>query len=172
MAEFYVFILFCWILVVEAYQTISDNFLRNISSRELDFNPTNGTLLAPLLRASAAGAQEKSLIQHHLVGFFALNLPRWTLTWHNSTAVGPGSSPTPISNLVFRREPPWTKPGQANFLTLAAHYNTRQWPSRLQHNTSGAVSCALLMRTYLAKNPRAYTAYNLLSCTHWRPRHQ
>lgn len=56
-----------------------------------------------------------------------------------------GNKKVPFANLIFKREPPWTKPGQANLLTLVAHYDSRSQPEAFVGATDSAVSCAILM---------------------------
>ena len=135
----YLFVQFCAIAVVAAYKPLSDSFLLNVPSGGADFNPENGLLLAPLLKPRVPGTAEHQQVQQHFVKFFARELPTWTVEWHNA------SHDMPVSNLVARREPPWTKPGQANFLTFAAHYDSRVEPKGYVGATASAVSCATLM---------------------------
>lgn len=56
-----------------------------------------------------------------------------------------GNMKVPFANLIFKREPPWTKPGEANLLTLAAHYDSRAIPDGFIGATDSAASCAILM---------------------------
>jgi hypothetical protein len=57
----------------------------------------------------------------------------------------PNGTDVAIENLVFQREPPWTKEGQANWLTLAAHYDSKNVPGKYIGATNSAVPCAVLM---------------------------
>ena len=132
----------CWLAY--AYKPLSDGFLQNISSGGLDFDPNYGKLLSPILIPRVPGSEGHSVVQHHFVNFFSTELPRWTLEWYNSTATVAGIE-VPIANLVFQREPPWTKPGQANWLTLAAHYDSKDLPHGFVGATDGAIPCAVLM---------------------------
>ena len=127
-----------------AYKALSENFLRLVPSGGNDFDTVNGALLAPLLVPRVPGTPGQSAAQDHFVGFFRTELPRWELQWQNSTARSQGRD-VPVANLAFRREPPWTKPGQANLLTLAAHYDTRAAAAGSGGAADSAVSCALLM---------------------------
>jgi glutaminyl-peptide cyclotransferase len=106
--------------------------------------PENGRLLSPILKPRVPGSEGHAAVQQHFVGFFATELPAWTLEWHNSTAIVAGLE-VPIASLVFRREPPWTRLGQANWLTLAAHYDSKILPHGYVGATDGAVPCAVLM---------------------------
>jgi glutaminyl-peptide cyclotransferase len=67
------------------------------------------------------------------------------MEWYNSTTTTPLGAEIPIENLVFKREPPWTKQGQANWLTLAAHYDSKSFPEVFVGATDSAVPCAILM---------------------------
>ncbi|KAG4430481.1 hypothetical protein IFR05_014043 [Cadophora sp. M221] len=127
-----------------AYMPLSDDFLRNISSGGPDFEPDNGALLSPILIPRVPGTAGHASVQHHFVNYFSTQLPKWNLQWYNSTVKTTKGAEVPISNLVFSREPPWTKTGQANFLTLAAHYDSRSIPEGHVGATS-AVPCAILM---------------------------
>jgi len=132
-------------LITYAYKPLSDSFLRNISSGGSDFDPDYGALLSPILVPRAPGTSGHSTVQHHFVNFFNTELPRWTIEWYNSTSRTPSGAEIPIANLVFKREPPWTKQGQANWLTLAAHYDSKNVPEGFVGATDSAVPCAILM---------------------------
>lgn len=138
-------ILFCLFLVAYAYKPLSDSFLQTLSSGGSDFNPKNGSLLSPILTPRALGSVGHSAVQHHFVDFFSADLPRWKLKWYNSTSILPNGTKIDIENLVFEREPPWTKEGQANWLTLAAHYDSKNIPEGYIGATDSAVPCAILM---------------------------
>ena len=133
------------ILIANAYKPLSESFLRNISSGDLNFDPKYGSLLSPILIPRVPGTEGHAAVQRYLVDYFSTTLPRWKIEWYNSTAPSPGREPVPISNIVFKREPPWTKPGQANWLTLAAHYDSKQMPEGFIGATDSAAPCALLM---------------------------
>ncbi|CAK7237339.1 hypothetical protein SCUCBS95973_009926 [Sporothrix curviconia] len=139
-----------------AYKPLSDNFLRQVpAASDAELDPTTGDLLGPFLQPRAPDSEGHADVQDHLVQWFASNLPDWTVEWQNSTTYTSGKSQKGgkfvahhRSNLVFRREPPWTRPGQANLLTLAAHYATpTDAPAGAVGATDAAVSCALLLHT-------------------------
>lgn len=134
-------------VTVTAYQKLSDDFLRNITLNEADFNIDNGGLLAPLLIPRVPGTPGQVKAQEHLAGFFRKELPKWQLIWQNSTSTTPatGNKKLPFANLIARREPPWTKPGQANYLTLVAHYDSKLKPDGFIGATDSAVPCAILL---------------------------
>lgn len=143
-------------VAVSAYQTLSDDFLRNITINETDFNINNGGLLAPILIPRVPGTPGQIKAQEHLVGFFRKELPKWQLIWQNSTSTTPatGNKQIPFANLIARREPPWTKPGQANYLTLVAHYDSKFAPEGFIGATDSAVPCAILL--YVARFVEEY----------------
>ncbi|KAK8088532.1 peptidase family M28 [Apiospora hydei] len=131
-----------------AYQTLSDDFLRNLTLAESDFDIHNQEgLLAPILIPRVPGTPGQAKTQQHFVNFFRKELPDWTLLWQNSTGTTPvtGSRQIPFSNLIVRKEPPWTKPGQANYLTLVAHYDSKFKPDNFIGAIDSAVPCAILM---------------------------
>lgn len=131
-------------MTTRAYMPLSDDFLRNVSSGGPDFEPGNGAILSPILVPRVPGTAGHASVQHHFVNFFSTQLPKWKLQWYNSTATTSKGPNIPISNLVFSREPPWTKVGQANWLTLAVHYDSKSLPEGHVGATS-AVPCAILM---------------------------
>ncbi|KAL2066332.1 hypothetical protein VTL71DRAFT_2403 [Oculimacula yallundae] len=133
-----------FILVAHAYMPLSNDFLRNVSSGGPDFEPDNGALLSRILVPRVPGTVGHASVEHHFVSFFSTQLPKWNLEWNNSTATSTDGAVVPISNLIFSREPPWTKIGQANFLTIAAHYDSKSMPEGHIGATS-AVPCAILM---------------------------
>lgn len=138
-------ILSCIFQLTSAYTPLADAFLRSISSGAADFDPNNGALLSPILIPRAPGTAGHSQVQRHFVDYFSNELPKWTLEWQNSTSKTPTGVEITISNLIFQREPPWTKPGQVNWLTLAAHYDSKNMPEGFVAATDSAVPCAILM---------------------------
>ncbi|KAK8138089.1 glutaminyl-peptide cyclotransferase [Apiospora sp. TS-2023a] len=110
-------LLFAYVI---AYQTLSDDFLRNLTLAESDFDIHNQEgLLAPIL------------------------IPRVPELDRNDA--GDWQKKIPFSNLIVRKEPPWTKPGQANYLTLVAHYDSKYHPDGFIGAIDSAVPCAILM---------------------------
>ncbi|KAK3329371.1 peptidase family M28 [Apodospora peruviana] len=124
-----------------------------------DFDVHTGALLAPILipRVPATPGSEK--VQQHFVDFFRREMPLWTLEWHNSTSTTPatGDKLVPFRNLIFRRDPPDTKPGNVARLTLAAHYDTLYRPEGFIGAIDSAAPCAILMHVARAVD-RALTA--------------
>ncbi|KAH8675267.1 glutaminyl-peptide cyclotransferase [Xylariales sp. PMI_506] len=134
---------------VAAYQKLNDDFLQKIAINNADFDITGGGLLAPLLIPRVPGTPGQVKAQEHLANFFRTELPDWQVLWQNSTSTTPatGSKQIPFSNLIIRKEPPWTKPGQANFLTLVAHYDSKLKPEGFIGATDSAVPCAIMLNT-------------------------
>jgi glutaminyl-peptide cyclotransferase len=130
-----------------AYKPLSDAVLRNIPSGDNDYDINNGPLLAPLLIPRVPGTPGQTTAQQHFVDFFHKELPKWSIEWQNSTGKTPatGDRELDFANLLFRREPPWTKPGQANYLTLVAHYDSKIEPKGFIGATDSAAPCAVLM---------------------------
>jgi hypothetical protein len=133
---------------VTAYKPLSDSFLKLIpdAGADLDINNDKG-LLAPILIPRVSGTEGALKTQEHFVHFFKRELPKWTIEWHNSTSKTPvsGDKEVPFANLIFRREPPWVKPGQSNLLTLVAHYDSKYTPEGFIGATDSAAPCAMLM---------------------------
>lgn len=139
--------LFLLFLTAAAYKPLSDSFLRAIPGPGADFDIDNGALLAPILIPRPPGSEGSLKVQQHFVDFFQRELPKWTIEWNNSTSTTPatGSQDIPFKNIIFKREPPWTKVGQANLLTLVAHFDSKLTPTGFIGATDSAVPCAVLM---------------------------
>jgi glutaminyl-peptide cyclotransferase len=132
---------------VTAYKPLSDSFLRAIPSPGDSIDPKRGSLLAPILIPRVPGTPGQTAAQHHLASFFQAELPRWSLEWQNSTSPTPisGGADLPFANLIAKREPPWVAPGQANLLTLVAHYDSKYQPKGFIGATDSAAPCAMLL---------------------------
>jgi len=130
-----------------AYKPLSDHFLLLVPNGGDDFDVRTGKLLAPLLAPRVPGSPGQARAQEHLVSFFRDTLPRWQVLWQNSTSRTPatGERDVPFANLIFRREPPWVTPGQANLLTLVAHYDSKMTPEGFVGAIDSAAPCAMLM---------------------------
>lgn len=131
----------------DAYKPLSDSFLRAVPSPGHDIDPRDGSLLAPILIPRVPGTPGQNVVQQHFVNYFQRELPKWSIEWQNSTSRTPvsGGAELPFANLVFKREPPWVKPGQANFLTLVAHYDSKYQPEGFLGATDSAAPCAMLL---------------------------
>lgn len=132
---------------VHGYKPLSDSFLQAIPHPGHDIDPRNGSLLAPILIPRVPGTPGQRKVQHHFVTYFERELPKWEMEWQNSTSRTPisGGAELPFGNLIFKREPPWVKPGQANYLTLVAHYDSKYQPEGFIGATDSAAPCAMLL---------------------------
>ncbi|GKT83895.1 glutaminyl-peptide cyclotransferase [Colletotrichum tofieldiae] len=137
-----------------AYTPLSNAALRNVTVSEADFDIHNGPLLSPILIPRVPGTDGQLKTQQHFVEFFTKSLPKWAVQWQNST------DKTPPPNLIMRREPPWTKPGQANYLTLVAHYDSKIEPTGFIGATDSAAPCAMLMHVAKALDPYLTQMYD------------
>lgn len=139
--------LFLLFLTTAAYKPLSDSFMRAVPGPGADFDIDTGALLSPILIPRVPGTEGNLKVQHHFVNFFQRELPKWTIEWNNSTSKTPatGSDDVPFRNIIFKREPPWTKVGQANLLTLVAHFDSKLKPDGFIGATDSAVPCAILM---------------------------
>jgi len=141
--------------VVLGYTPLSDVFLRDPSSiptpSAAEFSISDpGSLLAPILIPRVPGTPGQLTTQRHFIEFFSKNLPEWQISWQNSTGKTPatGDRQIPFQNIILRREPPWTRergPGQAAYLTLVAHYDSKIEPKGFIGATDSAAPCAVLM---------------------------
>ncbi|KAI0474839.1 glutaminyl-peptide cyclotransferase [Xylaria cf. heliscus] len=132
-----------------AYTELSDTAFRNVPSGAEALHPHTGSLLSPILVPRVPGTPGSFAVQRHLVDFFARELPRWHLEWHNSTARTPatGTADIPFTNLVFTRDPPWTEgKGDVGRLALVAHYDSLYKPEGFVGATDSAAPCAILMQ--------------------------
>ncbi|KAL1839181.1 hypothetical protein VTJ49DRAFT_1800 [Mycothermus thermophilus] len=135
----------------DAYTPLSTSLLKSLPQpKTSDYDITSGSLLAPLLIPRVPGTEGQLRAQSHLADFFRTHLPQWELLWQNSTSTTPatGSTQVPFANLILRREPPWTKrrgPGEAGYLTLVAHYDSKREPEGFVGATDSAAPCAVLM---------------------------
>lgn len=132
---------------VSAYTQLSDDSLNHIPSGGADFDIHHGALLSPILIPRVPGTPGSQKVQDHITSFFASQLPKWTVEWHNSTSTTPatGSIQVPFRNLIIRRDPPWAAVGDVGHLTLAAHYDSLYRPDGFIGATDSAAPCAMLM---------------------------
>ena len=130
-----------------AYTRIADETLRAIPGPGDDFNIKTGKLLAPILRPRVPGTPGSTAVLNHFVDFFKTALPKWEISFQNSTSKTPatGNSDIPFVNLIVSRDPPWTSPGETSRLTLVAHYDSKLTPTDFIGATDSAAPCAMLM---------------------------
>lgn len=131
-----------------AYTTLSDTSLTSLPLPGADFDIHNGKLLAPILRPRVPGTPGSEAVLFHFVNFFASNLPRWKITFQNSTSTTPTSNGAeiPFTNLIATRDPPWVEgEGDVGRLALVAHYDSKLTPKGFIGATDSAAPCAMLL---------------------------
>jgi len=131
-----------------AYTGLSDASLKSLPSPGDDFDIHSGKLLAPILRPRVPGTLGSEAVLSHFVNFFTANLPRWKLTFQNSTSTTPTShgKEIPFTNLIATRDPPWAKgDGDVGRLALVAHYDSKLTPEGFIGATDSAAPCAMLL---------------------------
>ena len=141
--------LILWLFGVRAYESLSDESLRAISKPGKDFDIKNGAILAPILIPRVSGTEGSTKVLNHLADFFKDNLPKWHVSFQNSTSKTPatGNRDIPFVNMVATRAPPEATMGEVNYLTLAAHYDSKLTPEGFIGAVDSAAPCAMLMHT-------------------------
>ena len=136
-----------FILPVIAYTPLSDDTLRNLPPAGTDFDIKSGSILAPVLIPRVPGTPGSAAVQLHFVDWFTTHLPKWTIEFQNSTSTTPatGDKEIPFVNLIFTRDPPWTRPGDVGRLVLVAHYDSKLTPPGFIGATDSAAPCAIIM---------------------------
>lgn len=131
-----------------AYTALSDDQLQRVPSAGADFDIHNAAgLLAPILIPRVPDTPGSDAVQQHFINFFTANLPLWTISFHNHTATTPatGSKLVNFRNIILRRDPPGSSPGDVSRLTLAAHYDSLYHPEGFIGATDSAAPCAMLL---------------------------
>jgi hypothetical protein len=136
-----------WALYAHAYTILSDHSLRSIPEPGDDFNIKTGALLAPILIPRVSGSDGSTKVLNHFVDFFRKSLPKWEITFQNSTSKTPatGNQDIPFINMIATRDPPWARVGGVSRLTLAAHYDSKLTPTGFIGAIDSAAPCAMLM---------------------------
>jgi glutaminyl-peptide cyclotransferase len=126
---------------------LSDESLRNIPIAGADFDIKTGSILAPILIPRVPGTPGSKQVQQHFVDWFATHLPKWTVSYQNSTSTTPatGGKQVPFVNIIITRDPPWTKPGDVGRLALVAHYDSKLDPPGFIGAIDSAAPCAMIM---------------------------
>lgn len=133
-----------------AYTPLSDSTLRLLPAPGDDFDIHTGDLLAPILVPRVPGTPGSTAVLNHFVDFFSTNLPKWKLSYQNSSQVTPTSDgkPVPFVNLIATRDPPWADgDGDVGRLALVAHYDSKLTPTGFIGATDSAAPCAMLLHT-------------------------
>ena len=142
-----IWFLLMWLLQTSAYKTLSDDSLRAIPGPGKDFDIKNGAVLAPILIPRVSGTEGSTEVLNHFADFFKDKLPKWRLSFQNSTSKTPatGSRQVPFINLIATREPPGAQSGEIGYLTLVAHYDSKLTPHGFIGAIDSAAPCAMIM---------------------------
>ena len=140
---------FLYLFFVSAYDTLTDESLRAIPGPGKDFNIKDGAILAPILVPRVSGTEGNTKVLNHLADFFKNNLPKWHISYQNSTSKTPatGNKEIPFVNLIATRDPPWAKQGEVSYFTLAAHFDSKLTPTGFIGATDSAAPCAMILHT-------------------------
>ena len=130
-----------------AYTALSEESLRALPDPGNDFDITSGAILSPILRPRVSGSDGSTYVRNHIVDFFKTSLPKWDISFQNSTSKTPatGNQDIPFVNIIATRDPPWTIPGEVSRLALVAHYDSKLTPSGFIGATDSAAPCAMIM---------------------------
>lgn len=130
-----------------AYTELSKDSLRSIPRPGTDFDIKNGKLLSPILQPRVPGTPGSTAVLAHLADFFRNELPQWSVSFQNSTSKTPktGNKDVPFRNLIVKRDPPWSSPGEVGYLTLVAHYDSKLHPDGFIGAIDSALPCAVLL---------------------------
>ena len=133
--------------IANSYTTLSNETLRNLPGPGDDFHIKQGALLAPILQPRVPGTPGSTAVLTHFVNYFQKSLPKWTLSFQNSTSRTPisGDSEVPFVNLIATRDPPWASNGEIGRLALVAHYDSKIEPHGFIGAVDSAAPCAMIM---------------------------
>ena len=140
--------LFLWCFQYSAaYTTVTEETLRSLPVVGEDFDIKSGALLSPILIPRVPGTEGSTKVLNHFVDFFRTNLPKWEISFQNSTSTTPrsGGRQVPFVNMIVTRDPPWAPAGDVSRLTLVAHYDSKISPVGFIGATDSAAPCAMLM---------------------------
>ena len=132
---------------VVGYSALSDDSLRNLADPGNDFHIKDGALLAPILQPRVPGTPGSTAVLTHFVDFFQQSLPKWNISFQNSSSTTPlsGHSEVPFVNLIATRDPPWARDGHVGRLALVAHYDSKIDPPGFIGAIDSAAPCAMIM---------------------------
>ena len=136
-----------WTEHAVAYTPLSEETLRALPDPGNDFDINSGAILSPILRPRVSGSDGSTYVQNHIVDFFMTSLPKWDISFQNSTSKTPatGNQDIPFINIIATRDPPWTTPGEVSRLALVAHYDSKLTPHGFIGATDSAAPCAMIM---------------------------
>ena len=132
---------------VGAYTSLSDDTLRVLPTASKEFDIEKGSILAPILIPRVPGTPGSAKVLNHMTDFFKTNLPKWDISFQNSTSKTPatGNQDIPFVNMIATRDPPWASGGEVGRLTMVAHYDSKLTPAGFIGATDSAAPCAMLM---------------------------
>ena len=132
---------------VGAYTSLSDDTLRVLPTAGKEFDIEKGSILAPILIPRVPGTPGSTKVLNHMTDFFKTNLPKWDISFQNSTSKTPatGHREIPFVNMIATRDPPWASSGEVGRLTMVAHYDSKLTPAGFIGATDSAAPCAMLM---------------------------
>ena len=138
---------FLWAVYATAYTTLTEDTLRSLPTVGEDFDIKSGALLSPILVPRVPGSEGSKQVLNHFVDFFKTNLPKWEISFQNSTSTRPrsGGRQIPFVNMIVTRDPPWATAGEVSRLTLVAHYDSKITPYGFIGATDSAAPCAMLL---------------------------
>lgn len=130
-----------------AYTPLSDDSLNRIPSAGVDFDINTGALLSPILIPRVPGSPGSKSVQQHFVNYFSTHLPKWKISFQNSTGTTPatGDKHIPFINIIITRDPPWARDEDVARLALVAHYDSKVTPEGFIGATDSAAPCAMIM---------------------------
>ncbi|KAI9807891.1 MAG: hypothetical protein M1825_005197 [Sarcosagium campestre] len=138
--------------LVPAYAPLSNATLARLPSPGTTLSAKDGALLTPLLIPRVPGTPGSTKVLEYLADFFRTSLPRWTITFQNSTSKTPGTGDRqiPFVNLIATRDPPGAPAGDVGRLVLAAHYDSKREPEGFIGATDSAAPVAMILHAVRA----------------------
>ncbi|KAF4549700.1 Peptidase family M28-like protein 1 [Elsinoe fawcettii] len=130
-----------------SYTPLSEGSLKSIPSPRKDFDIKDGSILAPILIPRVPGTPGSTKVLTHFVDFFQQHLPKWNISFQNSSATTPTSkgAKIPFVNIIATRDPPWAQPGEVGRLNLVAHYDSKLTPDGFIGAIDSAAPCAMIL---------------------------
>ncbi|KAF2224571.1 hypothetical protein BDZ85DRAFT_104142 [Elsinoe ampelina] len=130
-----------------SYTPLSETSLKNLPTPGNDFHIKDGSILAPILIPRVPGTPGSTKVLTHFVDFFQQTLPKWNITFQNSSQTTPTSNgkKIPFVNIIATRDPPWAQPGEVGRLNLVAHYDSKLSPEGFIGAIDSAAPCAMIL---------------------------
>lgn len=133
--------------IAAAYTPLSDDSLNHLPSAGIDFDIHSGSILSPILVPRIPGSPGIASVQQHFVDYFSTHLPKWKISFQNSTSTTPATQDrqVPFVNIIITRDPPWAREENVGRLALVAHYDSKLSPAGFIGATDSAAPCAMIM---------------------------